>query len=92
MKTWPDRNRSAIGRFAQQRRLYHPSTPTTYRSVLRGFQYAVERRERLPSQVSRRTLETWLHECWAGSFYGLPPRLHRGQILGLPGEGKTDRQ
>ena len=66
MKTWPDRNGSAVGRFVQQRRLYHPSTPTTYRSVLRRFQDAVERRERSPSRVSRRTLETWLHECSAG--------------------------
>jgi integrase/recombinase XerD len=70
MKTWPDRNGSAIRRFVQQRRLHDPSTPTTYRRVLRGFQDAVERGERSPSRVSRRTLETWLHECsaeWAPS-------------------------
>jgi site-specific recombinase XerD len=65
MKTWRDRNGSAIGRFVQQHRLYHPSTLTTYRSVLHGFQDAVERRERSPSRVSRRTLENWLHECSA---------------------------
>jgi hypothetical protein len=70
MKTWRDRNGSAIGSFVQQHRLYHPSTLTTYRSVLHGFQDAVERRERSPSRVSRRTLENWLHECsakWAPS-------------------------
>ena len=80
MKTWPDRNGSAIGRFVQQRRLHHPSTQTTYRSVLRGFQDAVERRGRSPSRVSRRTLETWLHECsaeWAPSTV-----FHNAGIVG----------
>jgi integrase/recombinase XerD len=70
MRTWPDKNAHAIGRFVQQRRLHNPSTPTTYRTVLRGLQDAVERHERSPSRVSRRTLETWLHEYsaeWAAS-------------------------
>lgn len=34
MRTWPDKNGSAIGRFLRQRRLRHPQTPTFYHRVL----------------------------------------------------------
>jgi 2-haloacid dehalogenase len=36
MRTWPDRNASAIERFLRQRRIHHPQTPKTYRRVLCG--------------------------------------------------------
>jgi integrase/recombinase XerD len=79
MKTWPDRNGSAIARYLRQRRIRHPITPTIYRSLLRDFQAVVERCERSPSQVSRRTLEAWLRERaaeWAASTV-----LHRACII-----------
>jgi hypothetical protein len=41
MRTWPDRNASAIERFLRQRRIHHPQTPKTYRRVLCGFQDVV---------------------------------------------------
>jgi integrase/recombinase XerD len=62
MRTWPDRNGSAISRFLRERRIRHPQTPKTYRRLLRGFQDVVERCERTSSRVSQRTLETWLRE------------------------------
>ena len=58
MKTWPDRNGNAIGRFVQQHRLYHPSTLAIYRSVLHGFQDAVDRRERSSSGSALQVIAT----------------------------------
>jgi hypothetical protein len=46
MRTWPDRNGNAIGRFLRQRRIRHLQTPKTNRRVLRGFQDVVQRCER----------------------------------------------
>lgn len=79
MRTWPDRNGSAIGRFLRERRIRHPQTPKTYGRVLRGFQDVVERCEPSSSRVSRRTLEAWLHERSAE----LSPStlLHRAGIV-----------
>jgi integrase/recombinase XerD len=62
MRTWPDKNDRAIGRFLRQRRFRHPQTPKTYRRILRGFQDVVRRCERSSSRVSQRTLEVWLQE------------------------------
>jgi integrase/recombinase XerD len=79
MRTWPDRNSSAIGRFLRQRRFRHPQTPKTYRRLLRGFQDVVERCERASSQVSQRTLEAWLRERsaeWSASTV-----LYSGRIV-----------
>jgi integrase len=79
MKTWPDNNDSAIGRFLRQRRIRHPQIPMTYRRVLRGFEEVVKRCERSSSRVSRRTFEVWLHErsaVWSASTV-----LHRACIV-----------
>jgi integrase/recombinase XerD len=79
MRAWPDSNGNAIRRFLQQRRIRHPQTPKTYRRILHGFQDLVRRHERSSSQVSRRTLEAWLHECsaeWSASTV-----LHRACIV-----------
>jgi len=79
MRTWPDRNGSAIGRFLRQRRLRHPQTPSFYRRILRGFQDVVKRCEPSSSLVSRRTLEVWLREraaAWSASTV-----LHRACII-----------
>jgi site-specific recombinase XerD len=62
MRSWPDRNGNAIGRFLRQRRFRHPQTPKTYRRILRGFQDVGRRCERSSSRVSQRTLEVWLQE------------------------------
>ncbi|MGO9058890.1 MAG: site-specific integrase [Candidatus Binataceae bacterium] len=70
MRTWPDRNGSAIGRFLRQRRFRHPQTAKTYRRILRGFQDVVKQCECSSSRVSQRTLEVWLQErCaeWSAS-------------------------
>src|SRR5271155_5797154 len=79
VRTWPDRNASAIERFLRQRRIHHPQTPKTYRRVLGGFQDVVRRCERSSSRVIRRTLEVWLHERsaeWSPSTV-----LHRACII-----------
>ncbi|MFC1610288.1 tyrosine-type recombinase/integrase [Myxococcota bacterium] len=79
MRAWPDRNGSAIGRFLRRRRIRHPQTLTTHRSLLRGFQDAVKRCERLSSRVSQPTLEAWLYERraeWSASTV-----LHRACII-----------
>jgi integrase/recombinase XerD len=79
MRTWPDSDGAAIAHFVCQRRLRHPKTPVTYRRLLRGFHDVVERCERSPSRIGRRTLETWLHERlaeWAPSTV-----LHRACII-----------
>jgi integrase/recombinase XerD len=62
MRTWPDRNGSAIERFLRPRRIRHPQTPKTYSRILHGFQDLVWRHELSPSRVSRRSLEAWLQE------------------------------
>ena len=70
MTRWPDRDGGTIARFIRQRRHRHPKTSTTYRRLLREFQDVVERCERSPSRVSRRSLATWLRERsteWAPS-------------------------
>ena len=79
MRTWPDRNGSAIDRFLRQRRLRHPQTRMTYRHILRGFQDVVKRCERSSSRVSRRTLEVWLHE--RGAEWSASTVLHRACIV-----------
>jgi integrase len=79
MRTWPDRDGSAIGRYLRQRRLRHPQTPKTYRRVLRGFQDVVKRCERSSSRVSQQTLETWLHE--RGAEWSASTVLHRACIV-----------
>ncbi len=79
MRTWPDRNGSAIGRYLRQRRMRHPQTPKTYRRVLRGFQEVVQRCERSSSRVSQRTLEAWLHE--RGAEWSASTVLHRACIV-----------
>ena len=79
MRTWPDRNASAIERFLRQRRLRHPQTPKTYRRVLCGFQDVVRRCERSSSRVSLQTLRGWLQERSAEwSAFTL---LHRACII-----------
>jgi integrase/recombinase XerD len=62
MRSWPDKNGSAIGRFLRQRRTRHPKTPAFYRRVLRSFEDVAKRCQDSSSPVSRRTLELWLHE------------------------------
>ena len=79
MRTWPDSNGSAIGRFLRQRRIRHPQTPDFYRRILRGFQDVVKRCEHSSSPVSRQTLELWLHERRAE--WSAPTLLHRACIV-----------
>jgi site-specific recombinase XerD len=79
MRTWPDREGNAIGRYLRQRRLRHPQTPKTYRRVLRGFQDVVQRCERSSSRVSQQTLEAWLHE--RGAEWSASTVLHRACIV-----------
>src|SRR5271155_1595965 len=79
MRTWPDKNDRAIGRFLRERRLRHLQTPMTYRHVLRSFQDVVKRCERSSSRVSRRTLEVWLHE--RGAEWSAFTLLHRACII-----------
>jgi hypothetical protein len=79
MKTWPDRNDSAIGHYLRQRRLRHPQTLKTYRRILRGFQDVVQRCERSSSRVSQQTLEVWLHE--RGAEWSASTVLHRACLV-----------
>ena len=79
MRTWPDKNDRAIGRFLRGRRLRHPQTPMTYRHLLHGFQDVVKRCEGSSSRVSRRTLEVWLHEC--GAVWSASTVLHRACLV-----------
>lgn len=79
MRTWPDKNGSAISRFLRQRRLRHPQTPIFYHRVPRGFQDVVKRSEHSSSRVSRRTLEVWLHE--RGAEWSASTLLHRAFII-----------
>lgn len=93
MRTWPDRDGSAIGRFLSQRRMRHPQTAKTSRRLLRDFQEVVRRCERSPSRVSQATLAAWLHERsaeWAASTV-----LHSACLIArfldfLVGEGSID--
>ena len=79
MRTWPDKNGSAIERYLRQRRLRHPQTLKTYRRILRGFQDVVQRCERSSSRVSQRTLEVWLHE--RGAEWSASTVLHRACLV-----------
>jgi integrase/recombinase XerD len=79
MRTWPDRNASAIERFLRQRRIHHPQTPKTYRRVLCGFQSVVKRCERSSSRVSLQTLKNWLQE--RGAKWSAFTLLHRACII-----------
>lgn len=79
MRTWPDRNASAIERFLRQRRIRHPQTPKTYRRVLHGFQDVVLRCERSSSCVSLQTLKAWLGE--RGAEWSTFTLLHRACIV-----------
>jgi integrase/recombinase XerD len=79
MRTWPDRNASAIERFLRQRRIHHPQTPKTYRRVLGGFQDVVRRCERSSSRVSLQTLKSWLRE--RGAEWSAFTLLHRARII-----------
>jgi integrase/recombinase XerD len=79
MKTWPDRNGNAIGRFLRERRFRHPQTPLTYRRILRGFQEVVKRCECSSSRVNQRTLEVWLHE--RGAVWSASTVLHRACLV-----------
>jgi integrase/recombinase XerD len=78
MRTWPDRNASAIERFLRQRRMHHPRTPKTYRRMLYGFQDVVRRCERSSLRVSLQTLKGWLRERAKWSPFTL---LHRACII-----------
>ncbi len=79
MRTWPDRNGSAIERFLRQCRMHHPQTPKTYRRVLCGFQDVVRRCERSSSRVSLQTLKGWLQE--RGAEWSAFTLLHRACII-----------
>jgi integrase/recombinase XerD len=60
MNTWPDSDGAARRRYVQQLRLRHPTNPSQYRSILRGFQHFLA--HPTPRLVSRETIEQWLRD------------------------------
>ena len=79
MSTWPDADGKVIDRYLAQLRLRHPTSPTTYRRILRSFQEVTARQNPEAALITRETLETWLSEgarVWARSTL-----LHDARII-----------
>jgi integrase len=77
MKTWPDRDESAIARYLGQLRLDCPTSPIYYRQALHSFQEVVIQHH--PSQVNRDLLEAWLRE--RATHWPVSTLLHRARIV-----------
>lgn len=79
MKIWPDTDGSTIERYLRQLRLRNRTSPIYYRQALRSFQDVVVRLQHPPLQVSRDTLESWLHE--RATQWPVSMLLHRARII-----------